>query len=141
MCDVNTRLAHRQMNNFYCASGEAVSDWSEACGNVSSGTWRAVMIHHVHSEAWNEHCHHPDNNKGWDTLIIFDNIFYLISSDNFVITFLSCISRLATTWCPCSAPSQRKKNHCERIVLFMQYPLISVQKWENEYVHIYTKFW
>lgn len=147
MCDVNTRLAHRQMKMFCCASGEAVSDWGEACRKVSNGTWQAAMIHHVHNEARNERCHHPVCNRQQQRMGHIHHFwqhatprnFYLISSDNFIITFLSCIAWLATTWCPCSAQSQIKKSDCERIVLFMQYPLISVKKYVNEYVRIYTK--
>ncbi len=107
MCDVNTRLAHRQMKMFCCASGEAVSDWGEACRKVSNGTWQAAMIHHVHNEARNECCHHPVCNRQQQRMGHIHHFwqhatprnFYLISSDNFIITFLSCISWLATTWC------------------------------------------
>lgn len=148
MCDVNTRLAHRQMKFFAVLVGRQCLTQVRHAEKFPTGPdkqpWYTTYTMELGMSAATI-LSATDNNKGWDTLIIFWQRatpinFYLISSDNFIIiTFLSCISWLATTRCPCSAPSRRTKHLCERIVFFTQFSLICLQKLENKYVHIYTE--
>jgi len=153
MCDVNTRHAQRQMNFLCCAGGESVSDSSEACGKVSNGTWQAAIYTTYTIELGMNAAtilSATDNNKGWDTLIMFWQratpinfdmmtsflhllTFDLISSGNFTITFLT-----ATNW---SHAISCKFDLCVKLEnLICTYECIKYIEQDNEVIFIFHTF-